>query len=312
MGLLSFLTTSSKERAAANEAARLSQVRQDAIITGLRTGAVPAMVQERLHDTLAGKSPWTVTANPAEMLVLKEHGIRPICAISATCWMHYGQSWTQGHSQGWHEALRRLRAEAAAAGANAVLDVRLHTARLAGENSMDFSLTGTAVHIASIRTHEPIVATVSTIEFVRLIDDGVMPTGIAIGADYNWFTDRLDMAMRRSWRNVESAFLTNAWRHVRATAMNELKASAAAQGNGALAHVNFSQIFDVEREDANDRPYIDYLLRHIIIATVVKVDSLKKSPSSVRLVVDISDQNRLKSGRDHHTAYSMNDTEGGI
>lgn len=312
MGILDFLTMSSQERAKAREATVLNMARQEAILAGLRSGAVPSMVQERLQATKDGRSPWTATATPAEMLVLKRHGIRPICAVSATCWMHYGRSWTRGHSQGWHQALDRLRAEAASAGANVVLDVKMHTAHLDGENNMDFSLTGTAVQVRSIKTATPLIATVSAVEFIRLIDARAVPTGIAIGADYEWFTDRSDQAMRWRWGNVESRFLTDAWYRVRTAAMRELRASAAAQGNGALAHVNFSQIFDFERENPNETRYFDYLLRHIVVATVVNVDTVDKPSADIRLVVDVGDDKRLNTGGHQHTAYSMNDRKGPI
>jgi len=54
---------------------------------------------------------------------MRSHGIKPVAAVSATCWLHYGWSWTEGHMQGWDAAIKRLQAEAKAAGANAgVLD----------------------------------------------------------------------------------------------------------------------------------------------------------------------------------------------
>jgi len=35
---------------------------------------------------------------PAELMITRSHGFRPISAVSATCWMHYGWSWTPFHT----------------------------------------------------------------------------------------------------------------------------------------------------------------------------------------------------------------------
>src|SRR5271168_1798206 len=91
----------------------------------LRDGAAPAAIRKRLKGARTGTLPWVATLTPSELMIARSHGLKPIAAISATCWLHYGWSWTEGHSQGWGMALRRLREEARAAGANAVLDVKM-------------------------------------------------------------------------------------------------------------------------------------------------------------------------------------------
>ena len=93
------------------------------IQAALQEGRVPSATLARLQATRAGRLPWVATLTPAELLSVRSHGLRPIAAISATCWMHYGWSWTEGHAQGWNVALTRLKQEAYMAGANAVLDV---------------------------------------------------------------------------------------------------------------------------------------------------------------------------------------------
>ena len=108
---------------------------------------VPPPIRARLEGARTGKLPWIATLTPAELMIARSHGLKPIAAVSATCWLHYGWSWTEGHAQGWEMALHRLREEAMAAGANAVLDVKMRTIPLGVENSMDFTLVGTAVHV---------------------------------------------------------------------------------------------------------------------------------------------------------------------
>lgn len=148
---------------------------------------VPDFVLQRLDKAKHGTAPWLSTMTPAELLLLKTHRIRPLAAVSGTCWYHYGYSWTEGHAEGWATALARIRAEAVACGANAVVDVRMRTIAKGSRSSMDFTLLGTAVRFDNLpASPEPIVATVPALEFIRLLETGIVPTGLAVGARYEW------------------------------------------------------------------------------------------------------------------------------
>ena len=233
----------------------------------------------------------------------------PIAAISATCWMHYGYSWTEGHAQGWATALKRLRDEAREAGANAVLDVKMRTIPLAIETSMDFTLVGTAVRVEGLEpAPEPIVATVPALEFVKLLEADVVPTGIAVGAKYEWLSDWNNSA-RRTWMgNVESTALSQFWEQVRREAHAELRRRAKPQGNGVLAHVNFSQLFEREVNDVKR-----YLGRHIVIATTVDARKGDPFPHEITMAVDMhAGKTPLVGTARHHQSYDTNETEGGI
>lgn len=51
----------------------------------------------------------------------------------------------------------------------------------------DFTLVGTAVRVeGSAPSLDPIVPTVPALEFVKLLEADVVPTGIAVGARYEW------------------------------------------------------------------------------------------------------------------------------
>ncbi len=292
----------------AQQAARAQ--RQADIQDSLRTGAVPAATRERLDGARTGRLPWTATLTPAELMIARSHGLKPIASVSATCWMHYGWSWTLGHAQGWETALRRLREEAKAAGANAVLDVKMRTVPLRVETSMDFTLVGTAVSVEGLPpSRDPIVATVPALEFVKLMEADVVPTGIAVGAHYEWLTDWRGTA-RQSWMgNTESVILSQFWQDVRRRAQAELRKSARPQGNGVLAHVNFSQMFEFER----DKQPKQYLGRHIVVATTVDARPGVPFAHEVRMVVDMhAGSTPLTGTRRHHQSYASNDREGAI
>jgi len=287
-----------------------SQARQYDIVNALRTHAVPQITRSRLEGARSSALPWLSTLTPAEMLIARSHGIRPIAAVSATCWLQYGYSWTEGHVEGWETAVRRLREEAIAAGANAVLDVKMRTLPLAVENSMDFTLVGTAVRIEGLPpSNDPVIATLPALEFVKLLEADVVPTGIAVGASYEWLNDWYGNANQAGWWNMEAQQLTRLWQTVRYRAHGELARHAKALGNGVLAHTNFSQMF--EREGQNDTKM--YLARFIVIATVVDAKKGAGIPHDVQIVVDMhAGATPLTGTAPHHQSYATNDEDGAI
>jgi uncharacterized protein YbjQ (UPF0145 family) len=276
----------------------------------LQGGELPSAIQQRLREARAGTLPWTATLHPAELLIVRSHGLRPIATVSATCWLHYGWSWTLGHSEGWAKALRRLKEEACAAGANAALDVKMRTIPLGVANSMDFTLVGTAVYIENLApSDDPIVATVPALEFVKLLEGDVVPTGIAVGAHYQWLTDWRNNA-RMTWMgNIESPQFSQLWKDVRDRAHQDLRVNARSQGNGVLAHVNFSQSFESEGQNNVKQ----YLARHIVVATTVDARRAAPLPHGFKMVVDLNaGATPLTGATQHHQSYQSNESEGAI
>jgi uncharacterized protein YbjQ (UPF0145 family) len=276
----------------------------------LRSRDVPAAIRTRLQGARTGRLPWTATLTPAELLMMRSFGLKPIAAISATCWLHYGWSWTEGHAEGWNTALRRLREEARAAGANAVLDVKMRTIPLGVDDSMDFTLVGTAVYVEGLPpSDDPIVATVPALEFVKLLQADVVPTGIAIGAYYEWMNDWRRSTNLTWMGNIESQPLSELWESVRQRAHQDLRANARTQGNGVLAHLNFSQMFEREGQGNTKQ----YLARHIVVATTVDAKRGTAMPHQVKMVVDMhAGGTPLVGTRQHHQSYSSNQSEGAI
>ncbi len=285
--------------------------RLDALLASLRRGTVPDGMRTRLEDAAAGRTPWTATLTAAELRIARHHGLRPIAAVSATCWLHYGWSWTLGHAEGWQTALRRLGAEARACGANAVLDVKMRTIAMEAGDSMDYTLLGTAVRIEGLPPSEhPVIATVPALEFVSLLAADVVPTGIAIGAHYEWLQDwRGNAANPQVWFNAEATQLSGLWERVRRRAHADLRESARGQGNGVLAHLHFSQMFEAERSENLK----EYLARHIVVATTVDMRPRASVPQEIGAVVDLRDgATALNRPRPHHQSYSTNEQDGAI
>ena len=280
----------------------------DEVLRGLERDEVPVRVRSRLQGARNGTLPWSATLTPAELLIVRSHGLRPIATVSATCWLHYGWSWTRGHSEGWGTALRRLKREAYLAGANAILDVKMRTIPFAIDGSMDFTLVGTAVHVAGLApSNAAIVATVPALEFVKLLEADVVPTGIAVGADYEWLDGGLPANLP-----YEVRALSELWERVRTRAHQELRSNARSQGNGVLAHVNFSQAF-MRKLDPQPPLYSarQYLARHIVVATSVDARRAAPLPDDVRIVVDLHAGGTPLTGHtSHHESFHSNESAG--
>lgn len=307
-------------------------VRADAWAVALEHGGLPTFVTERLAGAATGAGAWVATMTPAELLLARSHGIRPVATVSGTCWFHYGQSWTEGHADGWHAALDRIGREARAAGANAVLDVRMRTLRHRIGASMDFTLIGTAVKIDGLApTPDPVIATVPALEFVRLLEADIVPVGIAVGARYEWLgawggegwggqmnawgdraaLRRTQMATMAFSGNQALTDLTEFWNAIRRAAHADLREAAGRQGNGVLAHTQFGQLIRRER----DKQPPAYLGRHIVVGTVVDAKPLAPVPHAIEQVVDMRDAlSPLRGGGHRHTAYHAynQDEEGSI
>ena len=273
----------------------------------LERGRLPGFVTDRLKDASAGKTPWMSTLSPAELLLARSHGVRPVATVSGTCWYHYGFSWTKGHAEGWHAALGRMRQEARAAGANAVVDVKLRTIHLAVGTSMDYTVVGTAVRIDGLPpSADPVIATVPAIEFVRLLEAGIVTTGVAIGAHYDWLGGS-SVSGLSTWasggRNMVCADVTAFWESIRRQALTDLRRDTARLGNGVLAHTHFGQLLKVEGDDKTPPQLLG---RHIVIGTAVQCKPYDAVPHAITPVVDMRDAlSPLRDPKPHgHTAYA--------
>ncbi len=236
---------------------------------------LPFFVQERLRQTAAGHLPWIQSGPVAALLMERSHGIHPLGMVGGNCWYHFGYSWTQGHYDGWHQAIDRLRQEAVALGANAVVNVDMRVRR-GQEEDMDYALLGTAVRVQDLPpSPEPAVATVSSLEFVRLLEDGVVPVGIAIGAEYDWYQPwvgtMLDQASMQApfaaqYWNMEAADLSSFQENVRRRALYNLQQDGRRLGAAVLAHTQYAQLFRVaDGQGQGER----FLYRHIAIGTAI-------------------------------------------
>ena len=74
------------------QALPIDNVFHDEVLRGLERDDVPTRIRSRLQGARSGTLPWSVTLTPAELLIVRSHGVRPIATVSTTCWLHYGWS----------------------------------------------------------------------------------------------------------------------------------------------------------------------------------------------------------------------------
>jgi len=267
-------------------------------------------VRERLADAAAQRGPWLSTMTPAELLIVRSHGARPLATVTGTCWFQFGRSWTEGHVTGWRTAIRRLVQEARACEANAIVDVKMRTSAAEG-SSMDYTLVGTAIRFDALPpTPDPVVATTPALEFVRLLEAGITPCGIAVGAHYEWLTDSGygNVGGNIFMGNQPLTTLGAFWERIRRQAHRELRADAQRQGSGVLAHTHFGQLIKQEVEKQPDR----YLGRHIVVGTVVACRPGDALRLGIESVVDMNDEvSPLFGGEEKVTMPYLSDAEEG-
>jgi hypothetical protein len=162
--------------------------------------------------------------------------------------------------------------------------------------SMDFGVVGTAVRIDGLPESDyPVVATVSALEFMRLLETGVVPVGVAIGAHYEWYTPMRNVTGAMSWWNQELQSLTIFTGKVRNTALRELRLDAQRLGGGVLARTQFSELFEFEGDNENDPTR--YLARPIASGSVVVHDERWGRSIQPKLVISVADRPMFKKTR---------------
>jgi hypothetical protein len=67
----------------AQSAEQESLRRQADILMSLRGNRVPTGAMQRLQEAASGTKPWMATLTPAELMIARSHGLRPIAAPRA-------------------------------------------------------------------------------------------------------------------------------------------------------------------------------------------------------------------------------------
>jgi uncharacterized protein YbjQ (UPF0145 family) len=294
-----------------------AQARQQAWALALSKDTVPDLVQDRVRPEAGKPKPWLSTMAPAELHVIHTHGVRPLATVSGTCSIRYGNGAFNGYISdewinlgfGWDRAIARLKREALAARANAVVDVQMRSVPMAEPGTAEFTVIGTAIKFDRLPVStDPVVATVSALDFVRLAEMDVVVCGIALGTAYDWLYTPFGMTdtrpgaadIARQVRDQLRAFrgnalvggLTDFWEKVRREAHARLRAKAESGGNGILARTHFGQLIKVPGVLPN------YVGRHMVMGTLIDQgpNARRIASQNIGVVVDMRGEAALLPG----------------
>lgn len=289
------------------ESIRRNQERADATIQALARGQLPPYIEERIERQNQHGLPWTSDLTVNEWLVLSQYQIEPLGMAMGSCFYHVGYSVASSAGvwystdlthieralyEGRNLALSRLQMEAKAMGANAVVGVRLNSHRPGFHgHETEFTAFGTAVKVKGLEKtpEQPLLCTVSGQELVKLLAEGTLPVGFAMGVCVHYvYTSQQDRWQERSWYNQEIPRFSQAVYHTRSRATaNMWREAKNLGGTGVLGHETSLSVMEVDVERGENDEREDHVLEFVSLGTVVDSTSLP-IPLRPQLVLDIS------------------------
>jgi uncharacterized protein YbjQ (UPF0145 family) len=250
---------------------------QEADVARIAAGGIPAAAEERLR-TLGGGAGAAFTSDLSvdEFALLRRHEIEPLTQVLGTSLYHVG--WQYLNASVWGatsqelrvlsdayndcraRAFARLHQEAELAGADAVVGVRVDTARYDwAADLIEFQAIGTAVRAPAMRTQAgPALTNLSGQDIALLLAAGHTPVGV-VGATSVYYGQLWEwgqpMPFGRTglWSvgNVEFRGATRTWYAARHTVLEGLRAAADRLGASGVIGTEWGQ--EERPNEANDR-----------------------------------------------------------
>jgi uncharacterized protein YbjQ (UPF0145 family) len=263
-----------------------SQKQAEATQNALLSGTLPDYVFSRIEAQKMKKAPFTSNVSVKDFLLQKKLGMETIGLAMGNA--HFKQYYEFNYNLFEFQldsiremvrgacdiALKRLRQEALAMGADAVIATEINFDRFFTENQSEFviSLTGTAVRFnKSSDNLIPVVCTTSMAEFCQLLQTGVIPIGIAFGISVYDFPPDYSM-IRQTGRfsgNQEVTLFQSILANARSLAHKCLHLDTLAQhGKGVLAPKHYFKVYRY-KEHHQDGKIEKYFLETIFIGTII-------------------------------------------
>jgi uncharacterized protein YbjQ (UPF0145 family) len=203
--------------------------------------------------TGAGGAPFSSALGAREAFAVREAGMVPLKQVLGVSYYKFGwqQMWTgrrhggpetfelESQTAAWNDARRlavdRLRDEARAVGADAVVGVRIQRRHRDWDvDLVEFMATGTAVRTTAVRVdlrEAPLLCTLSGQDVAKLIAHGFWPVGIVGGSTVAYAQCTYAQAQRTSglfsgMRNQELSDFSHGMYEARALAMGRLERAA--------------------------------------------------------------------------------------
>jgi uncharacterized protein YbjQ (UPF0145 family) len=219
---------------------------------------------------LADSGLFTSTLTPNELALLVDLGPEPVAQVLGTSVFQVGWQYLPAEAQwsgsdlfcsldvvsrAWEQARRnafnRLRAEARAVGADAVVGVQLRR----GEHDwarrcVDFVINGTAIRLpggSPATPSDPALSDLSVQEYWKLIGDGWSPTGLVATTAVFFVSQGFGTRWRRRasiMKNQELLEFSEAFSAARRTAVAQLRSQAKSAGADGVVGVSFDYQLD--------------------------------------------------------------------
>jgi uncharacterized protein YbjQ (UPF0145 family) len=263
---------------------------------------IPPAARERLERVRSGDGPgFSSGLGVAEGLAVQHAGLRPITQVMGTSYYKVGwqsmpwtgsrSGWFGGQRDGetqeltsqsdaWNEARRlavgRLREEAVAAGADAVVGVHLRrTMRDWASDLVEFVAMGTAVRSERYDLGpEPLLCNLSGQDVAKLVAHGFWPVGIVGGSTVAYVVTGSRQQLRAGglfsqMSNQELPDYTRGLYDARALAMERLTQGAHALNAHGVVGVDIDRSMrDYERE-VNSVTYRDLIITMHVLGTAI-------------------------------------------
>lgn len=295
-----------------DELAELQQAsveRAEDTLRALQQNQLPRYIQTRIQQQRAASLPWTSGLSVNEWLVFSKLKLKPLGLVAGSCFYHIGYSMAN-YAGAWYSrdlstqeqalmggrrtALERMQQEAIALGAHAVVGVQLkvHQPGFYGHET-EFIAIGTAIAVAGLPAPErPLICTVTGEDFLKLLQVGSIPIGVALGACVHYqYTSRQDQFQATSFWNAEVPTYSEAIYHTRDRAVKNMWDDARHLGaSGVLAHDTKLRVMDVEVERGQNDEREDHIVEFLSIGTAV---STTRTPPRVEIetVLELHDWN---------------------
>jgi uncharacterized protein YbjQ (UPF0145 family) len=259
--------------------------------------------------------PFTSALGTREALAVSHAGLVPLRQVMGVSYFKMGwqtMPWSGGlfgrgaggtteleaQTEAWNEARRlavgRLREEAVACGADAVVGVRIvRRLRDWATDLAEFLATGTAVRSTRVDVGPdgPVLCSLPGQDVAKLIAHGFWPVGIAGGStvayvESGWDQTRRSGGLFSSSYNQELPDFSRGMYDARALAMRRVEADTRRLGADGVVGVTIDRSQRTREREVNNTTYVDLILEmHVLGTAIIETPAATAAPPPPKTMV---------------------------
>jgi uncharacterized protein YbjQ (UPF0145 family) len=295
-------------------------------VEALESGGIPLAAQARLDDVRSrGGRFFTSDLTVNEFLLAQQAGFRPLTQVMGSCFYNVGWQWMPGSSgmygpwgggysagktveletqtEAWNEARRlavgRLAEEAARAGADAVVGVRLQRGGFDwAAGLIEFVAVGTAVVSERYELGpEPTLSNLTGQQFASLFEHGYWPAGLVAATTVGYVMTGWQQQFRATGflsgrQNQELADYTRGVYDTRSQTMQRINRQAHELGAHGVVGVELQQEHHEHERDAGGTHYRDLILTMHVLGTAIVELEHRDDPPPVYIGLPLNGEQR--------------------